>query len=132
MDVLERSKVSYWETRTINVGNFEKTECGLSISHSIIEPAGGYGNKKIKISEGASTSIDGSDVQDINKVSNHLIQVVQKKLNTIEKKVRMQVAEWEGIDYDTEKKLLVKGLIEEDEYTGAYKKRFEIDEDDLK
>lgn len=129
MDVLERSKISYWETRTINIGDYEKVECGLSISHSIIEPSGGYGNKKLEIREGAS--IDAESVQDINKVSTYLIKVVQKKLDGVEKKVRKQMANWNGINFDTEKKLVIREIIDESEYSGAHKSKFELSDDDL-
>ena len=129
MDVLERSKVSYWETRTINIGDYEKVECGLSISHSVVEPAGGYGNKSISIKENAS--IDAENVQDINKVSNHLIKVVKAKLDVVEKNIRMQMKSWDGIAFDTEKKLLQRGIIKDSEYSGAHKSKFEISDEDL-
>lgn len=129
MDVLERSKVSYWETRTINIGDYEKVECGLSISHSVIEPSGGYGNKQISIKEAAS--IDAEDVQDINKVANHLIKVVKAKLDAVEKNIRMQMRTWEGISFDTEKKLVQRDIIKMSEYSGSHKKKFEISDEDL-
>lgn len=131
MEVFERSKVSYWETRTINIGDYEKVECGLSISHSIIEPSSGYGNKTIQLREGASTSIDKANVQDINSVSNHLIKVVQAKLNAVEKIVRTQMAGWEGIGFDTEKKLLTREIIKQEDYKGAHKSKFTLSDEDL-
>lgn len=129
MEVTEKSKISYWETRTINIGDYEKVEGGLSVSHTIIVPKSGYGNKKAEISEGAS--IDTSDLQNINLVTNSLISLVGKKLDAREKHIRMQTATWEGIGFDTEKKLVARGIISEKEYSGKHNDKFKITDADL-
>lgn len=129
MDAIEQSKVSFWETRTINIGDYEKVENGLSISHTIIKPVSGHGNKKIEIREAAS--IDTSSLQDINLVTNSLINLVNKKLDAREKVIRKQTAGWEGIGFDTEKKLVARGIINEKDYSGAHADKFKLTDKDL-
>lgn len=128
MESLERQKVSYWETRRINIGNYEHRECGLSVSHSVIEPNSGYGNKQIEIRETAS--VTSSDVSNVGKAVAFVTQVVQKKLDAREKVIRQQTARWEGLDFDTEKKLVAMGIIEEKDYTGKFKERMMVEHDD--
>lgn len=129
-DVIENGRVSYWESRKVNIGDYEGNDFGLTISHTIIKPKSGYGDTKIEISASEDVSVNG-DIKELNERANTVIKMVRKKLDSIEKKIRTQTMNWEGVSFDTEKKLVVREIIEKSEYTGSHKKKFMITDEDL-
>jgi hypothetical protein len=122
-------KINYWESRTINIGNYEKIDFGSSVSLTVNVPKSGYGDKTVTISE--SASITKKDAKNLAETSKMLEAIVKTRLNTNEKKIRQKTKDWEGIGFNTEKKLLALGIINDEEYTGSFDRRHELSDSDL-
>lgn len=123
------NRVTYYETRTVNIGDYESVQFGLSISYSVTQPE--IGDKTVRLSDSASKELNDKTLKEINKTAQHLQKIVQTRLDANEKIVRQQIAGWNGVSYDAEKKLMKRNIITKEEYVGKHDKRMEIDDEDL-
>lgn len=91
------NKVSYWEERTINIGNYESRKLGLSFSHTIYNI--NFLDQKVAFSEHASEELPmGGTVGAMGEVADKLISEVNKKLDVREKQIRRVIDMFDGSD----------------------------------
>ncbi len=119
--------VSYFEKRTVNIGDYESVEFCLTISGvSVVNK--NFGNKTVTMTAGQKAKVNEGD--DMNKVIEDTVKKVKTTLNQIENKVRTQVAGWAGMNFDTEGKGVSRGVIKKEDYKGHFGKRMNLGEDD--
>jgi hypothetical protein len=123
----KKPTVTYFEKRSVNIGDYENIEFCLTLQGVQVKSKG-FGNKTAEISAAENAPI--LDEAQVDMTIQTVVTKVQSKLNSIEKKVRMQVADWQGIGFDTEAKAVKRKLIKQEDYSNKYGDRFELDKDE--
>jgi hypothetical protein len=102
--LIPNERVSYSETRTINIGNFEKIETffNYSFNFSYVDMV----NRTLQISHGEEISLDKEAISSEEEFKENALQVVgrvKRVLDAREKQIRVKTAEF--VDFHTLKKL---------------------------
>ena len=121
----KKPTVSYFEKRTVNIGNYESVDFCLTISGVSVETKG-FGNKSVSISAGEKQVVENT----IEETALALIKKVQKISNAIECKIRLQTADWAGIGFDTESKAVIRKVVPKDyEFENHFGKRMNLEDE---
>jgi len=105
---MDRDKISYWEERTINIGNYENVKCGLTYSTTIKDI--NMVDKTISISELDSISFEDENSnyrESLKRVQNR----VKKVLDAREADIRLRSEEFQD-DFSPSRKALIMGTID--------------------
>lgn len=124
MDNNSGNKITVWGSRTVNIGDYEKDELGVSISMDVATMFND--DKTVTVTRTASRE---TVLAQVTETINELHKEVQTYLNNTEKKIRKRLRKYDGMNFDTERKGVMRGVIPKDEYSGDFKKRHRIDED---
>lgn len=84
---VEPNSITYWEERTINIGDYESRKIGLSLSTKVIDI--NVIDKKLVIS--SSDSIKFYKKSDMDSAINEAVSTVKNVLDENEKKIRTEV-----------------------------------------
>lgn len=123
----KKPTVTYFEKRSINIGDYENVEFCLTLQGVQVKSSG-FANKKVEISAAENAPV--MDEAAVDETITQVVRKVQTRLNGLEKKVRMQVADWQGMSFDTEAKAVKRKLIKEEDYSNKFGDRFELDKDE--
>ena len=107
---MESNRLTYWESRSINIGHYEKVECGLSYTE-IVEPINKVDKKvTIQASEKIPTSPDSKEFA---KSAKRVVGRVKKVLDAREREIRLGMEKMkvsDNPDLDHLQKLEAQGI----------------------
>lgn len=83
---MDKNRLTYWESRAINIGHYEKVECGLSYTE-IVEPINNV-DKKVIIKASEKVPVPPSN-QEFAKSAKRVIGRVKKVLDKREQEIRL-------------------------------------------
>lgn len=122
----KKPTVTYFEKRSINIGDYENVEFCLTLQGVQVKSKGV--NRSVELSAAENAPV--MDEAAVDETITQVVRKVQSRLNGLEKKVRMQVADWQGIGFDTEAKAVKRKLLKQEEYSNKFGDRFELDKDE--
>lgn len=121
--------VTYFEKRSINIGDYENVEFCLTLSGVDLKSKP-FGNNSVEVSASDKASVTDDSEEAVDEAIKQVIKKVQSHLNALEKKVRTQVSDWQGMGFDTEAKAVKRKVLKEEAYTGSYAKRMYVEDED--
>jgi sugar-specific transcriptional regulator TrmB len=123
---MDSNRLTYWESRSINIGHYEKIECGLSYTETV-EKINNV-DKKVTISHHEKISTPPTS-KEFAKSSKRVIGRVKQVLDAREKQIRLGLEKMEVMKHpelDHLRKLESQGIEVPDEYYVIRKKQNEL------
>lgn len=99
----KRGMITYWETRKINIGDYEGIEAGLSYCDSVTEI--NNKEKSVSISDRESAMVTK---EEFDEAAKRVMGRVKRKLDQREAEIRTLTADY--TDFDTEGKMEAQQL----------------------